>query len=1210
MYRSKVGLLFGVFFALSSMVFAQANLSTQAGYTQNFNTLSSTGTVGTLVTWTDNSTIPGWYAYQAKKLPNAPPASYYVDDGSFNTGGDGLRSFGTTGQTDRALGEESNTNDTALFAMALRLKNNTGTALNSIMVTYTGEEWRQNSGATGLVFSYQVGATSIVSGTWSPVSTLDFLPLKTGIAGALDGNAVGNNAIKSAIIDVSVAAGQEIWLRWTKQGILSSGLAIDDVLIQAEPTTQPTAIQFSSVTATSMNIAYSASSSASGYIVLQKADADPSGTPVDGTVYNARDVIGDATVVYVGSNTSIAVTALQPNVSYHYAVYAYNGSGTTTNYYLQNPLMGSQNTLNSAASLNSDVIAVSGSESLSISSLINNPSPLSSTSGTEVWKFNIRDGGSSGDADTKPTIVTGVIIEKGAGSESTSWSNIFLAAELFDGTVRIAGGVVSDSKIDFSNILVNVPDNAVKTLSLRVSLKSTGLIDHTKIQFALSSFDVLTQSDVTSSQFSSFSPLVSDATKNSIDVTATKINYFQQPTSVAVGKIIKPSVVVEAIDSNNNRDYDYVTPISITASGAPLTGSPVVATPVNGYAKFDSLSFSGIGVPVNLTASSGVWNLPSNSFSVVSFRTFYVDNAGNDAANGLTPATAWKSLSKINTTVFEPGDSILFRSGQTWSGQLKPKGTGASDNPIKISLYGGTVKPIMDGAGVTGEAVLYLNNQEYWEISNLEITNDASTAGDRRGVLISGANYGIINHIYLRNLYVHNIKGMIGDDDPSKRTAGIGFEVNGDLSLATRFNDVWVDSCTIANIEDVGLYTDNTIKRNDYPNTPLWNNRKYTNLRVTNNVIHHASKNAMAFRLLQGGLIEHNVCYETSTGTTGNTIYTSSCDGSIFQYNEGYYNRASLQGGDFGDGSMYDADLQTINCIFQYSYSHDNSHGLFWTCTAQADTGNVCRYNVSKNDKKIIFCINYPVTSVSIYNNTVYTASGLSPIFISERNTLTGTRAYSFYNNIIYNMSSSSQSYITASGYTRTVSNNIFFGYHPSKEPDDPNKTTTDPMFVEINPAFSTGLNSVNGFALKAGSPAFRSGITIPGLPTFDYAGNYLPNDLIVSRGAFEYGTASDVKDNNENPNTFQLCQNYPNPFNPDTKIAYSLSNTGDVSIVIYDLLGRVVTNLLNSIQKAGIHEITWNAKSNAGISMPSGIYFCRVQAGTNSKVIKMILNR
>jgi hypothetical protein len=122
--------------------------------------------------------------------------------------------------------------------------------------------------------------------------------------------------------------------------------------------------------------------------------------------------------------------------------------------------------------------------------------------------------------------------------------------------------------------------------------------------------------------------------------------------------------------------------------------------------------------------------------------SYYVDaNLGNDSNNGLSAATPWRSLSKVNSTTFSPGDQILFKSGASWSGQLWPKGSGTSGNPIIINSYGGTSKPVING-NVTGEAnglsagTVYLYNQVYWEINNLEITNSSTTAGNRLGVQV------------------------------------------------------------------------------------------------------------------------------------------------------------------------------------------------------------------------------------------------------------------------------------------------------------------------------------------------------------------------------------------------------------------------------------------------------------------------------------------
>jgi hypothetical protein len=399
--------------------------------------------------------------------------------------------------------------------------------------------------------------------------------------------------------------------------------------------------------------------------------------------------------------------------------------------------------------------------------------------------------------------------------------------------------------------------------------------------------------------------------------------------------------------------------------------------------------------------------------------SYYIDGVGgNDTNDGKTPATAWQNLAKINATTFQPGDTLFMKSGVTWTGQLSPKGSGNASKPIVLTSYGGAARAIIDGNGILSTGAVYLFNQEYWEISNLEVVNDAAAAGDRRGVYIAASNFGVVHHIYLRNLYVHNIKGIVGDNDAQKRTAGIGIETTNDLTTPTRFDDLLIEGCIISTVDNTGLFTDNTVSgaRSDYPQTGKWPARRFTNVRIRNNTVHHIAKNAMILRFLEKGVVEYNVCYETALKTTGNTIFTASCDGTVFQYNEGYFNRSTG-----ADGSMYDADLRSPNTIWQYSYSHDNAHGLFWTCSVQEDTNIVCRYNVSQNDKGIIFCINYPNTSVSCYNNTIYIGSSLAPTIISERNVNTGTRTYTFYNNIIYNLSSTAQYDFRSSGYTMDI---------------------------------------------------------------------------------------------------------------------------------------------------------------------------------------------
>ncbi|HCY76177.1 MAG TPA: hypothetical protein DHV28_09675 [Ignavibacteriales bacterium] len=85
--------------------------------------------------------------------------------------------------------------------------------------------------------------------------------------------------------------------------------------------------------------------------------------------------------------------------------------------------------------------------------------------------------------------------------------------------------------------------------------------------------------------------------------------------------------------------------------------------------------------------------------------------------------------------------------------------------------------------------------------------------------------------------------------------------------------------------------------------------------------------------------------------------------------------------------------------------------------------------------------------------------------------------------------------------------------------------------------------------------------------------------------------------------NSFNLEQNYPNPFNPSTSIKYSVAERSNVSIKVYDMLGKEVANLVNTVKEAGSHEVTFNASSLA-----SGMYVYTITAGNFTSSKKMML--
>lgn len=86
-------------------------------------------------------------------------------------------------------------------------------------------------------------------------------------------------------------------------------------------------------------------------------------------------------------------------------------------------------------------------------------------------------------------------------------------------------------------------------------------------------------------------------------------------------------------------------------------------------------------------------------------------------------------------------------------------------------------------------------------------------------------------------------------------------------------------------------------------------------------------------------------------------------------------------------------------------------------------------------------------------------------------------------------------------------------------------------------------------------------------------------------------------------PTSFRLLQNYPNPFNEKTTIAYEIPNRTHVSLAIYDLLGRTVAMLVNSIEEPGYKSVQFNAADNA-----SGVYVCRLQAAGFTATRKLLL--
>ncbi|MCD6161246.1 MAG: T9SS type A sorting domain-containing protein [candidate division Zixibacteria bacterium] len=112
-----------------------------------------------------------------------------------------------------------------------------------------------------------------------------------------------------------------------------------------------------------------------------------------------------------------------------------------------------------------------------------------------------------------------------------------------------------------------------------------------------------------------------------------------------------------------------------------------------------------------------------------------------------------------------------------------------------------------------------------------------------------------------------------------------------------------------------------------------------------------------------------------------------------------------------------------------------------------------------------------------------------------------------------------------------------------------------------------------------------------------------LSQELEATAHLYRESTGISEGDNKSKPRSFGLLGNYPNPFNAQTTIRYTLPNSSDVVIDIYDLLGCSVKTMYYKEQPAGYYQVVWDA---AGIS--SGVYFYRIKACNSQKIRKMVL--
>lgn len=520
---------------------------------------------------------------------------------------------------------------------------------------------------------------------------------------------------------------------------------------------------------------------------------------------------------------------------------------------------------------------------------------------------------------------------------------------------------------------------------------------------------------------------------------------------------------------------------------------------------------------------------------------YYVDEDGGDDSNsGTSEGEAWSSLDKVNNTEFKPGDTLLFQRGDTWTGQLSPKGSGEEGKPITIGAYGeGDSFPRIDGNNWCGEngdnleerifnAAVYFYNQQYWEITSLEVTNriPGENPDDhikKYGILIMGEDAGTLKHMYVNGCYVHDVVSH-----PIGQQAGIGrggiiYIIRGNQT-PTSWDDIVVENNKVGpNINHYGINFLSTWGSSRFAHESGIPDSEYagkrvnsTNIVIRNNYCKDIGNAAICPSAYSNVLIEHNTCDGCNSGPNGNVpVWWENGDYTVVQFNEVFGSGASDSK---EDSQAFDADVNAKLNYIQYNYTHDNPSGAFFECALGTPYTTHIRYNISENDGygtnsygggAVVTIGGYssgPNSKMYVYNNDFYLSEGHdSYITNSWDGQQLNDENFQFKNNLIYSDANSKGWHQYFKG---TADNNAYGGSDPNIRRDD------DENAIEVDASEFAGLGTgPDGYKIKENAGCVGAGTIIPGNGGLDYYGNPVADDAAPNIGAdnsFAVGTTAD----------------------------------------------------------------------------------------------------
>jgi len=649
-------------------------------------------------------------------------------------------------------------------------------------------------------------------------------------------------------------------------------------------------------------------------------------------------------------------------------------------------------------------------------------------------------------------------------------------------------------------------------------------------------------------------------------------------------------------------------------------------------------------------------------------KTYFIDSEiGSDSYNGLSQTftggsngpwkTADKAFSEMATELYQSGDQILFKRGQTFELTVSNITPGAWPAwGYAFGTFGTGTKPVIQYKGQNDAIIIHMYSIGLAHISftDLDFRFD-DYAGHKASVFFFAQGGATRNILFLRvdALDLYSDLFTIGQYMDYEISSGT-FLINS--SIRNTYIDPLKNSTLFA------VWGSRVVLLNNYFDLS-GNHIGYTAIDkgvVAGNTFSRPAFGRTALRIC--GFQEEG--YDWNTNLTSNNVQVSE------NYFHGWIDPETEGRAHNGEGNQYNYLLvqfspngpwnQIIRDITFERNVITNGNGMLNIGAAENITvrNNILISNTQNGYHIEISDANKPSKNIKILGNTfiarnaqysgnIYEMSGMIKILKNNTQTThpfdyTNHQEISIKNNIFYiNGTNSFSRFLYIDDIDEVLpqvkcDNNLYFVNQGSSDGEffqignsalatptaqyltlqqwqsqqnqDISGIYADPQFVNLSG--TDGQFSEYGFDadLRLLETSSARGIGKVDKVNSFYDFNKFQrfgNNQTVDLGALEYGSGSVVSVNSESetPKSFLLSQNYPNPFNPSTMISYQLPINSFVNLRVFDILGREVATLVNEQKPAGNYEMKFDASNLA-----SGVYLYKLQAGDYSSVKKLIL--